>query len=332
MWPAEAWFGMEIELLRTFLTVVTHGGLRRAAASLHRTQPALSARMRELERRLGVELFERVGRRLELTPAGRVLAAEAPAALAAHAALVERVQAQDSAERGRLRLATIDAASIYVLPPIYRDFRAAHPGVQLVVQVVDSRRVAASVRSREAEVGVLALPLRGADLDIVPIFEERLVGVAAPGHRLAAKGNLRLARLAAEPLVLYGTGSTTRAMLDAGFAAVGVQPHVAMETASPEAMKRLAEAGVGITILPQALVRYEVAAGRLVQLDIRDARFERRLATVVLRGRPLSPAAARFLALVHARLPPLRAAARKKGPAVTGGPRTRRSRRGNDRG
>lgn len=296
---------MDRELLRTFLAVVAHGGLRRAAASLHRTQPALSARMRELERRIGTRLFERVGRGLELTAAGRLLAAEAPALLAAQAALAERVVAAGGGERSRLRLATVDAASIYVLPAVYRDFRAASPDVQMLVQVVDSRRVAASVRAREAEIGVLALPVGGTDLDVVAIFEERLVCVAAPTHRLAAAPRLRLARLADEPLVLYGSGSTTRTMLDAVFAARGVEPHVAMETASPEAMKRLAEVGVGITILPQALVRDEVASGRLVQLEIRDARFERRLATVVLAGRRPSDAAARFLALVHRRFPPL---------------------------
>jgi DNA-binding transcriptional LysR family regulator len=314
------------ELLRTFLAVVEHGGLRRAAASVHRTQPALSARLRELERRIGARLFERVGRRLELTEAGRLLAAEAPAHLAAGAALAERVQDLDVSERGRLRLATIDAASIYVLPPIYRDFRAACPGVQLVVQVIESRRVAAAVASREAEVGVLALPVAAPDLECTAIFEERLVCIAAPTHRLAGARRLHLADLAAEPLVLYGRGSTTRAMLDAGFAAAGVTPQVAMETASPEAMKRLAEAGVGITVVPEALVRDDVATGRLVRLAVRDARFERRLATVVLRGRRLSSAAARFLALTHARFRPL-AAHKDAGPAVAGEPRARRQRR-----
>jgi DNA-binding transcriptional LysR family regulator len=315
---------MDPELLRTFLAVVAHGGLRRAAASVHRTQPALSARLRELERRLSARLFERVGRRLELTEAGRLLASEAPALLAAHAALAERVQDLDTSERGRLRLATLDAASIYVLPAVYRDFRAACPGVQLVVQVVDSRRVVAAVRARDAEVGVAALPIAAPDLEVVPIFQERLVCIAAPGHRLAGARTLRLAQVAAEPLVLYGRGSTTRATLDAAFAAAGAIPHVAMETASPEAMKRLAEVGVGITIVPEALVAEDVASGRLVRLRVRDARFERRLGTVVLRGRRTSSAAARFLALVHRRFPPLGGDQTNAGPAVSGEPRARR--------
>src|SRR5262245_55468959 len=168
---------MDPELLRTFLAVVEHGGLRRAAASVHCTQPALSARLRELEREIGARLFERVGRKLELTEAGRRLAADAPALLAAAADLAERVRATDASDRGRLRLATIDAASIYVLPALYLEFRRVHPAVQLLVQVVDSRRVAALVQSREVEIGVLALPATNPELDIVPVFEEELVCV-----------------------------------------------------------------------------------------------------------------------------------------------------------
>lgn len=308
---------MDPELLRTFLAIVAHGGLRRAMATLHRTQPALSARVRELERRIGARLFERVGRGLALTEAGRLLAAEAPALLAAQADVAERVRDLETSERALLRLATVDAASIYVLPPVYRDFRAAYPSTQLRVQVVESRQVATLVQSREVEVGVLtlpaagadldtaALPAAGADLDVVPMFEERLVCVASPAHAFARRRGTRLQQLAAEPFVLYGRGSTTRAIIDAAFDAAGVAPLVAMETASPEAMKRLAEVGVGITVVPEALVHDEVQAGRLVRLAIRDVRFERRLGTAVLRGRQLSTAATRFLALVQRHFPPL---------------------------
>jgi DNA-binding transcriptional LysR family regulator len=304
-----------IELLQTFLAVVQSGSMRRAATALHLTQPAVSARIRELESRLEARLFERLGRGLGLTAAGRLLADEAPNLLSAHALLERRVRELESAERATLRLATIDAASVYVLPEVYGDFRAAHPQVQLTVQVVESRRVAAAVRSMECDVGVLALSggdpeATDADLQVVPIFEEELVCVAPAAFASERRSVLALADVASRPLVLYARGSTTRAALDRVFVAHGVEPHVVMETASPEAMKRLVEVGVGWSLLPAPLVHPEVAAGRLCRVRIADARFTRRLATVVRRGGSLPAAARLFLALVHRRYPPLAASPR----------------------
>lgn len=342
---------MDPELLRTFLAIVQAGGVRRAADALHVSQPAVSARLRELEERLGVPLFERVGRRLVLTAAGRHLAAAGPAWLAGGAALTRDVESAGRSERGTLRLATIDAASIYVLPPVYLEFRRAHPQIQLVVQVVDSRGVLGAVRDLEVDVGVLALPASHPDIDIAPFFSEEFVCVARAGHPLAGRSAVSLAVAAREPLVLYARGSTTRRTLDAVFAAHGVTPNVAMETASPEAMKRLAEVGVGLALVPERVVGDELERGRLGRVRIRDATFTRHLATAVHRQRELSPAARRFLGYLHARYPRLAVPPRVAGgggavvapgdavvrrrdashnaarPAVAGGPRGRGARR-----
>jgi len=318
------------ELVETFLAIVREGGMRRAAAALHLSQPAVSARLRELERRIEARLFERVGRRLELTETGRLLASEWPGLAAAQHALLRRVREQAGIERRTLRLATTDAASIYVLPEVYLEYRERHPSVQLTVQVVDSRHVLDAVAAREVDLGVVTLPATHPEIEVAPVFEEELVCVADGTRAPAKRGALRLADLAAEPLVLYPRGSTTRGLLDAVFAAHGVTPNVVMETASPEAMQRLAEVGVGTSILPEPLVRSAIAAGRLRHVRLRDARFERRLATAVRRGRELPEAARWFLEIVHRRYPPLAAAPPPAGPpesgagsTVTGEPRAR---------
>jgi DNA-binding transcriptional LysR family regulator len=315
---------LNLELVRTFLAVARAGGMRRAATSLHRTQPAISARIRELESQVGAPLFERLGRGLLLTRAGELLLAEAPALLATEVELARRLRETGDTERSTLRLATLDAASIYVLPQVYLEFRKAHPRVQLTVQVVDSRRVLAAVQELQVDVGVLALPIVHADVDTVPIFEDSMVCVAARGHPLAARRSVLLATVAAEPLVLYGRGSTTRATLDAVFQHHGLIPNVAMETASPEAMKRLAEVGVGIAIVPEELVREEIASGRLSRIAVSNARFARRLATAVRRGRELPAVARGFLDLVYRRYPPLGIGSQNLvGPERRGAHRTR---------
>lgn len=296
---------MDLELVRTFRTVVRQGGMRRAALTLHVTQPAVSARIRELERRLDAPLFERVGRNLHLTEAGRLFLDESAALLDAADALEQRLAQLRGLEHGTLRLATIDAVSIYVLPEVYLEFMHAYPQIDFRVQVVDSRRVARSVLDLEVDLGFLALPghqaSMPAELQVDPLHTERLVCVARPDHPLATRRRLDLATFAAQPLVLYARGSNTRAALDAAFDAHRVRPNVVMETGSPEAMKRLAEVGVGIAILPDTLVRGEIDAGRLCRLRPAETRFQRTLAAVRRRGRVVGPATERFLELVHRR-------------------------------
>ncbi|MFQ5601180.1 MAG: LysR family transcriptional regulator [Candidatus Krumholzibacteriia bacterium] len=304
---------MNLELVKTFVAVLRLGGMRRAAESLHVTQPAVSARIRQLENQLGVRLFERVGRRLVPTESGRLLAQDCGTLLAAEEALLQRLEQLRTLRSGTLHLSTIDAASIYVLPEVYLEFRQAFPGIDLNVQVVETRKVLAAVRDLDVEIGFLALPVSHPQMElhpgveVVPIYEDRMVCVASPTHPLASRRSLRLASIAAHPLVLYDRGSTTRALLDTVFSARGLTPNVAMETASPEAMKRLAEVGVGIAILPEAQVRAEIADGRLRRLVPRDARFKRRLGSAVRAGRQLGKAAQRFLDLVYRRWPPLAA-------------------------
>jgi DNA-binding transcriptional LysR family regulator len=113
-----------------------------------------------------------------------------------------------------------------------------------------------------------------------------------------------LASLAARPLVLYSRGSHTRTCLDREFQSRGLTPQVAMETESPEAMKRLAEVGLGLAILPLAQVRQELADGRLRALEPRDARFTRTLATVTRKGRRLGTESRAFLEQLWRRWPP----------------------------
>lgn len=299
------------------MAVVRLRGMRPAAEALHVTQPAVSARIRELERLLEVQLFDRRGRKLLLTSAGQVLLEESRSLLAAADALQKRLAPLRGQRRGTLRLATIDAVSIYLLPEVYLEYRRAHPEVELLVQVVDSRRVLAAVRQGDVDLGFLALPEGKRlppepQLEFVPFYEDVLVCVASPSHELVGKSKLSLRQLASQPLVLYSRGSHTRTCLDREFHAHGLTPQVAMETESPEAMKRLAEVGLGLAILPLAQVRQELADGRLRILEPRDARFTRTLATVHPRGRMVGSEARTFLEHLWRRWPPRVGAVRSR--------------------
>jgi DNA-binding transcriptional LysR family regulator len=300
---------VDLGLLETFRAVVRAGGMRRAAASLHVTQPAVSGRIRELERQLDVQLFERVGRRLHLTDAGDLVLAESASLLAAADSLTQRLIELGAAQSGTLRLASIDAVSIHLLSEIYRSFVQQHPHVALRVHVVDSHRVLEAVRDLEVELGFFAMPPVGAtalppEIVVEPFFADELCCVANPSHELVGRRRLDLATLAAAPLILYSSGSHTRAVLDEVFRTRAVPPNVVMETGSPEAMQRLAEAGVGIAILPRTQIRDAEAHGRLRRLRPASTRFVRTLAIARRRDRHLGPHARRFVDRVRARWPP----------------------------
>lgn len=308
---------MDLGLLETFRAVVRAGGMRRAAASLHVTQPAVSGRIRELERQLDARLFERAGRRLHLTDAGHLVLEESAALLAAADSLGQRLAELGKHQSGTLRLATIDAVSIHLMPEIYRSFARQNPHVALRVQVVDSHRVLEAVRDLEVEVGFLALPPPGstalpAEILIEPFYADELCCVAHPRHELVGRRRLDLATVGAAPLILYSSGSHTRAIVDAVFRGRGVPTNVVMETGSPEAMQRLAEAGVGVAILPLTQIRAAEAQGRLRRLRPVNTRFVRTLAVARRRDRHLGPHARRFLERVRARWPTRPRAARGK--------------------
>ena len=309
---------MDLALLRTFQAVVRAGGMRHAAEKLHVTQPAISARMRLLEGELGVELFERVGRGVRPSKAGLLLLEEIPHVLAAENALRERLDEFRGLKQGSLQIASIDAVSIYVLPEIYLQFREAHPGIDLRVHVMDSTHVLRAVRELDAEVGFLALPPNPSlqnddpDLEFHAIFDDIMACVASPNHPLAQRQHVSLREIAESPLVLYDRTSTTRAILNTVFERAGVQPNVAMETASPEAMKRLAQVGMGIAILPEAVVQADVRSGSLVRIVVADARFHRVLAFVLRRDRHLGPATQDFLQRVRERFPEATPTTRKR--------------------
>jgi DNA-binding transcriptional LysR family regulator len=312
---------LDLALLRTFLAVVRAGGMRRAADELLVTQPAVSARVRQLEHELGVTLFERVGRAVRPSEAGRLLLEEIPHVLAAEEALRDRMQHYRGLGQASLQIATIDAVSIYVLPEIYLEFRRAHPDIDLRVRVTDSSHVLDAVRQLDAEVGFLALPPHPQrpehedELEFHPIYEDSMVCVASPQHPLSQRRSVSLGSLADSPLVLYDRTSTTRAVLDTVFEHGGVVPNVAMETASPEAMKRLAEVGMGIAILPEPLVRADLKSGTLSRIRVTGTTFRRVLATVLRRDRRLGPATQDFLQRVGARFPERHTAhARRKKP------------------
>lgn len=290
---------MDIRSLQYFLAVIRLGTVGAAAEAHFVTQPAVSAQLKRLEAEVGEPLFERRGRRLVPTAAGRLLAEHADDVVRRMSELEAAMQGLRGLEVGTLRVGNIDAASVYVLPEVYREFHGRYPGVTVEIVVGDSRRLLDALRRGDVEVAIMTLPVDESGLAVRGIYREELVPVARPNHPLARARRVALDELCQAGLITYPGGATSRRLLEQVFAGHGATLRSRMEISSPEAIRALTEAGLGVSILPQPLVAG--ALGRtLAALRLpRGVRFFRDIGVVRRDGAPPSPAARAFLDLVE---------------------------------
>jgi DNA-binding transcriptional LysR family regulator len=221
------------------------GTLTAAAARLHVSQPALSQSLSELERRLGVPLFERRGRLRVLTESGREVARFASDVLGRAAELQDWLAARDRGDAGTLRVGMIDAGSLYVLPETIRRFREEHPSVRLQLLVDNSASLLARLDAFDLDVAFVVGPVDG-DYQAVELRREALYLYAPRGVRGGPDD---------AQWVLYPAGRRTRALIDAGLARLGIRPQVTLESDNPEILRQMVALGVGWSALPAAVAQ-----------------------------------------------------------------------------
>jgi LysR family transcriptional regulator, carnitine catabolism transcriptional activator len=295
---------MDLRQLEFVVAVADAGGFTAGAAVAHVAQPSLSARVRDLETELGVELFHRLSRGVQPSAAGEVVIDHARAVLADVAAL--RSAAADVAGllAGTLDLAALPTLAVDPLADLIGRFRVAHPAVTIRVSEADdaggSGGVAGQVRSGRAELGVVEVPIAAPDLEVVALADQELLVVFSADTSLGddgVTGPVALRRLAGAPLVLTPPGTSSRRVVEAAFAAYGLEVTAAVEVAQREAIVPLVLAGAGIGFLPRAQAEAARAQGASVA-SLRP-RLVRSIGMLRRRGRP-SPAARAFLALATA--------------------------------
>src|ERR687895_497254 len=192
---------MTLQQLTYFLTAAEHGSFSAAAEALHMAQPSLSEQIRRLEAELGVPLFARAGRRLELTEAGRLLLPEAERTLAAAQAAQESVREVRDVTGGTVAFGTFGSAHHYLLGGLVQDFRRRHPSVRVRVVGQNSAEVADAVRDGVLEAGLIALPVDDRGLELRPSISEENHYVSVSPQRLGAPKTIE--EIAAAPLILY---------------------------------------------------------------------------------------------------------------------------------
>ncbi len=261
---------MTLEQLRIFAAVAEHEHMTRAAQHLNLTQSATSAAIAALENRYATKLFDRVGRRIALTEAGRLFLVEAKAVLT-RAATAETVLADLAGlSRGIIRIAASQTVGNYWLPPIIQRFRSMHGGVSLKLSLGNTETVTAAVREGLAELGFIEGDIDDPVLAVRPIATDHMVLVAANGHPWSHNPPRTADDLKVVQWVCRERGSGTRAALEAILPSLGLNQQAleaALELPSNEAVCAAVEAGAGVTILSSHVVQRALEAGSLIAID-----------------------------------------------------------------
>ncbi|GJF29629.1 transcriptional regulator [Kitasatospora sp. NE20-6] len=283
--------------LAQFAAVARLEHVTQAAQLLGMPQPTLSRAVARLEAELGVDLLARQGRAVRLTRAGRLLLTSVERALAELERGAEAVRAEADPAAGRVAFGFLHTMGTEAVPGLLRGFRASHPRVRF--QLVQDYVAAMLERLRAGELDLcLVSPLPDApDLTARPLDEQRLHLVVPADHRLASRRRIRLAEVAEEPFVAVEEGYGLRVITDGFCAEAGFVPRIAFEGEEAETLRGLVAAGLGVALLPPALV----PRPGVVELEVTAPRTRRAIGLAWVTGRPLTPPAAAFRDFVLSR-------------------------------
>ena len=288
---------MDLLLLRSLLAVADHRAITQASRALGLTQPALSRRLQQLEEEMGALLLERSKKGVALTAAGRLVVDEARFLVQRYDRLRLTVRAQESLDAGLVRLGGGATAVSFLVPPAIAEFAKQHPGVRFEVREQGSRDVEADVQSERLELGIVTLPTHSREFEVRPLRRDRVVLIASPDHPLARRKRVEVRDLAGLGLVGFDSESAIRKLIDSALGKAGVEMKVQMELRSIAAILEMVTHTPMLAFVSQLGVTGRDVGVRVIQ--VRGLSIHRRLAVVSKLGRPLSPAARAFAAMLR---------------------------------
>jgi DNA-binding transcriptional LysR family regulator len=297
---------MDTRQLAAFCAVVERKSFSQAAERLGVTQPAVSLQVRGLEQRLGQQLLDRSGRRVEPTEAGRRLYLGAQRMLQLEEQLLDEVEAADEGRlTGTLQLAASTGPGAHLVPLLLCEFQRAHPDLRVSLSIADTHAVIERVGAREVELGVVGALRRHRSLVFEPLATDEIVLAVPPGHP-AAGGEIGLDALREETLIVMQEGAGVRQVVEedlrrAGLRVRGLESR--LELGLQESVKSAVAAGYGVAFISRTAIEGELAAETLACARVSGIEPQRQLYVVRAKGRPPTRAAEAFLAFAGEQLP-----------------------------
>ena len=291
---------MDTRQLAAFCAVVERRSFSQAAEQLGVTQPAVSLQIRSLEKRLGLQLLDRSGRRVEPTEAGRRLYRSAQRLLAMEQQLLAELGEEAEGElAGRLELGASTGPGGTVMPVVLAEFQQLHPGVHVALSVSDTQRVVEQVARRELELGVVGAARRHRGVVFEPFFRD-----VPAGHRFADR-IVTLDELQNEPLVLMQEGAGVRQVIDDELREAGVRLRdldVRLELGLQESARSAVLGGYGVTFISRSAIEADLAAGTVAVARVEGLEPSREISLVRSAGRAETRVAQAFVEFARSRL------------------------------
>ena len=279
-----------------FLAVARAKSFRRAADGLHLSQPSLSQHVAELERELGVKVFDRLRRTVELTEAGRVLEDHLQRLFATLDSARKAIDDLSGLQRGSLVVGASTTPGIYVVPGMLAGFRARYPGIHLSLQIANSAVIEQRVRTNEVDLGVVGgHALRQGEACVAAGLLDELVLILPPAHRWARRREVWPDPPVLEQLLIREEGSATRELTERTLQQAGVRFTVAMELSHTEAIKEAVAAGLGVAFVSVYAVRHEIKAKQLAAVRLKGISLHRHFHVIHNESRILTHSARAFV-------------------------------------
>jgi DNA-binding transcriptional LysR family regulator len=275
--------------LRFLQEVARHANFTRAGEALYVSQPTVSSAISEMERQVGLPLLEQVGRRVQLTQAGRLLHEHGERILAELADAERALQALQSGETGKLVIGASSTPGTHILPALLGAFQREYPRVEVALEIGDTREVLGRVLEGRLDLGLVGEAPFDPALRTELFRTETLVLILSPGDPLAQQKRVRARDLHARPFVLRERGSSTREVLERALGAKAIQPRVVMELGNTEAVKKTVAAGLGVSLVSEHAVELEERTGELIVRRIPELNPQRGIYLVRRKSLQLTP-------------------------------------------
>lgn len=273
---------MDLKEVRSLLALGELGSISLAAERLHLSAPAIHKQLKTLEAALGVSLYEKIGRNLQLTQAAEVLIPYLQDMLAQHDSALAALDEWKAMRRGLVRIGT--GPSSYIIPNILKRLRRAHPGIEVLIETGNTPVLLDHLKHGSIDFASVVSPdlEEGRDFSVVTTWDFELVLVS---HTRQAIGRPHLADLRRHRFILFRRGSRMEQAVDRYFALHGFEPKVAMRVDNPDSIKGMVISGLGLALLPVWVVHKEVKEGRLCIIRQAEAPLYSKIALIQRRAR-----------------------------------------------
>lgn len=289
---------MDLHHLKVFYAAAQSGGFTNASRALRLSQSTVSQHIKQLETELGCQLFMRVGKRVLLTEAGRLLREHCERILQDVKLAEMAVQDLNGLQRGKVRFGSGATTLIYQLPPVLEMFRAKYPNIDLVIVSETTDQMARDVLAQRLDLALVMLPVAENNLQLTPLHHEELLIALPRRHPLTRKPALSVDDLRSLRFILYEKKTVMRGLIDSFFMTLGITPQIAMVMENIEAIKSLVGAGLGASILPIHSVGQEAADRKVTLMRVEKHPLHRQLGLITLKSNYIPSAVSEFCRLV----------------------------------